>query len=241
MKSTFSKPSIVSLLIFSAVFSVNSLKAQRSTSMPNEIYLSDVAAKPIYLKTEYEIQGSPFFPEEYIKTSLLLKSGRMFSGINSRMILYDNSLVVLTDDGIEQRLTGSISRVIYDLVITDNKPRKVIFQKGFPAIDKHDSTTYYEVLDSGKLMLLKHYKVTYSDKRGYGEASYTRVFEKKITYYILQSGNIIRQLGKGEEEFLSILPGKKVELEKYIDDKNIKCKKEEEWIELVSYYNSLEN
>jgi hypothetical protein len=229
----------VQLTFVTILFFANPLQAQKPT-VPNETMMTDVGGAPIYLKTEYIIDGSPYFPPEHTSTTIVLKSGKIYPTVKSRLNLYDNILIILRDDGAEQMLTGSISKVIYESVPAGKGSRTVVFQTGFPAIDGHDNTTYYEVLDSGKLKLIKHSKVSYSDKRGYGEASITRVFKNLETYYLVLPGNIIRQMGKGKEEFLAALPGKKNELEKYIDNKKIKCKKEEDWIELVSYYNSVE-
>jgi hypothetical protein len=232
---------IVALLLtfVSILFFADPLQAQKPT-VPNETMMTDVGGAPIYLKTEYVIDGSPYFPEEHMRTVIILKSGKIYPTVKSRLNLYDNVLIILREDGAEQMLSGSISKVIYESVPAGQGTRTVVFQTGFPAIDGHDNTTYYEVLDSGKLKLIKHSKVSYTDKRGYAEASITREFKKMETYYVVLPGNIILQIGKGKKDFLAALPGKKDELEKYIDNKKIKCKKEEDWIELVSYYNSVD-
>jgi hypothetical protein len=223
------------------LLSSNYLKAQRPTAniTTETTMMTTQAGAPIYLKTHYAIVGSPYFPPEFTNISIVLKSGIIYPFKKARMNLYDNTLVVLEDNGREQLVTGNITKIIFESVLIDQSSKRVVFQKGFPAINGRDSTIYYEVLDSGKLKLIKHYKVSFSDKRSYGDANMTRVFEQEQTFYIVLPGKIIRQIEKGKEDFLSALPDKRSEIEKYIDEKKIKCKKEKDWIDLVSYYNSI--
>ena len=232
---------VLPLTFLTLLLSSGYLGAQRPTAnITNETtMMTTQAGAPIYLKTNYAIVGSPYFPEEYANVSIVLKSGTVYPFKKSRMNLYDNTLIVLEENGKEQLVTGNISKIIFESVLIDQSSKTVIFQKGFSPINSHDNNTYYEVLDSGQLKLIKHYKVSFSDKRSYGDANMTRVFEKEPTFYIVSPGNIIRQIEKGKDEFLSALPDKKKEVEKYIDDKKNKCKKEKDWIDLVSYYNSL--
>lgn len=201
--------------------------------------MTDVAGKPIYLKVEYRIEGSPFLPIEFAKADIILKGGKTFSGIDSRVNLYDNTVIAKKNDGTELVLVSNISKVHYKSIMVGGRVKDFVFEKGFSAVDRLDSTTYYEVLDSGKIKLLKHYEVNYDDKRYYGQASITRVFSQKEFYYVSLPGNITRRIGKGKEGFLSILPDKKDEMGKYIDVKKIKCKNEEDWKTLIIYYNSL--
>jgi len=235
------RSSILLLTCVIILLSSNYLDAQRPTAniTTETTMMTTQAGAPIYLKTNYTIVGSPYFPSEHTNTSIVLKSGIVYPFKKARMNLYDNTLIVLDDNGREQMVSGNISKIIFELVTIDQSSKNVVFQKGFSAINELDSTTYYEVLDSGKLKLIKHYKVSFNDKRSYGEASMTRVFEKEQTFYIVLPGNIIRQIEKSKEDFLSALPDKRNEIEKYIDEKKIKCKKEKDWVDLVSYYNSI--
>ncbi|NOT51696.1 MAG: hypothetical protein HOP10_10520 [Chitinophagaceae bacterium] len=238
-----SKPPVtVMLILVTMLGSLNFSHAQGTrdrTPVPSETLMTELGGTPIYIKTDYVFDGTPYFPEEYAKAIVILKSGKTFVDLKTRMNFYDNSLVMQLADGTELVITGNVSKVIYELIPIGDKLKTVVFQRGFPAVNNFDSTTYYEVLDSGKVKLLKHSSVSYSDTRGYGEASMTRVFKKKESYYLLLPGNNIKQLEKGKNEFLSMLPDKRTEMERYIEDKKLKCKKEEDWTELVAYYNSI--
>lgn len=238
----FTAKRIMPFLALTAFFcSLHSLQAQKAPQA-SEVMMTDLGGKAIYLKTEYVFEGSPYLPEEYTNATVVLKNGKTYTNVRSKMNFNDNSLLMLQDDGTVLKATSSIlHKVIYESVPSGDKFRTVVFQNGFKPIDGLDSTTYYQVLDSGKLTLLKYCKSTYADRKGYGEANMTRVFTTKESYYVALPGNILKPLEKGKDEFLSLLPSKKVEMEKYIDSKKIKCKKEEDWVYLVSYYNGLEN
>lgn len=244
MKFFILQRNVTSFVTLAAILcSFNSLPAQNTSRTPNdsETLMTDLGGKPIFIRTDYIFDGTPYFPDEYTRASIILKSGKKYVDVKTKMNFYDNSLIMQLSDGTEIKVTGNVSKVIYELIPVGDKLKTVVFQRGFPAVNNLDTTSYYEVLDSGKMKLLKYCQVSYSDTRGYGEASITRVFKKKESYYLVLPGNVIKQLEKGKQEFLSLLPARKDELEKYIDNKKLKCRKEEEWIDIVSYYNSFEN
>src|SRR5690242_9885373 len=242
MPSSFLRRSIASLLSLAACFcSFTGLNAQVRFE---ETMLTDLGGKPIYIKVEYVPEGTPFFPEEYTRSIIKLKSGKTYTGFNAKMNFYDNTVIIRLDDGTEMEVTGKVSSIMFEHVPVGNAAKTVVFQRGFPTVDNLDSTAYYEVLDSGNIKLLKYSKVTYTDRKGFGEGNMTRAFTKKETYCLLLPGNSMRRIetgkGKGKEDLISLFPNNKSELEKYIEKKKLKCTKPEEWIDVVAYYNSLQ-
>ncbi len=201
--------------------------------------LTDVGGKPINLKVDYNMEGTPFYPAEYTRADLHVKSGKIYRGIMVKFNLMDNLLLLLMPDGKELVATNYIRRLVFTDTLNGEIVFRGIFERGFPAVDGHTEDMYYEVLDTGRLKLLKFHSVTYIDQRQYGQASITRVFEQSDTYYLYPVDGKMRKLEKGKDALLSLIGDKKDELGEFINQQNIKCRKESDWKTVIAYYNSL--
>jgi len=237
-------PRIYLLFILSGLlFLSNQLPAQRNYTNnynnANEL-MTDVSGKPIYLKVSYNIEGSPFFPADYALASIHTSFGKVYKGIRVKFNMMDDLLLMMMDDGQELVTITPVYRVIFESTFLPNIGEDNIFERGFPAINKQTEKTWYQVLDTGKVELLKYRAVTYTDRQDYGSASITRVFEQSESYYLyFGNENRIAKLEKGSGDLLSLFKDKKAELHQYIEKNNLKCKKEDDWKSVVAYYNSL--
>ena len=202
-------------------------------------FMEDVMGRPIYLKVEYNIEGSPFYPEEYLRANVYVRNGKIYTGIYVKFNLQENLLLYKQADGTEMSAAIPIQRVIF----TDTSNGWVfynsIFESGFPSINNQNENTFYEVLDSGKVKLLKYHTVKFTDKKYYGQASITRVFEQSEFYYAYLPNGTIKKMEKGTEFFLSLFTDKKEQLREYIEVQDLKCRKENDWKKAITYYNSL--
>jgi hypothetical protein len=166
--------------------------------------------------------------------------GKIYPGIKVKFNMMDDLLLMMTDDGKELVTVTPVYRVIYENRFLPGVEEDNIFERGFPAINKQTEKTWYQVLDTGKVELLKHRAVSYTDRQSYGSASITRVFEQVESYYLFFSNeNRIARLEKGKEELMSVFRDKKEELHQYIEKNGVKCKKESDWKSIIAYYNSI--
>lgn len=218
------------------------LNAQRTSTgaanSSNEL-LTDVLGRPVYLKVTYNMEGSPFYPTEYTKADIYIKSGKVYPSIATRFNMEENTLLLKLDDGNELVVTTPVPRIVFRDTGLNGQMLGVVFENGFPAADKQTTSTYYQVVDSGKIKLLRYYSVTYLDKKEYGQASITRIYDMKETWYMFLPDKTMHKLEKGKEAFLALIPDRKEDVRQYIDQKGYKCKKEEEWKDVLRYYNSL--
>ena len=199
--------------------------------------MTDVSGKPMYLKVNYNIDGSPFYPEDYYRASLYTRGGKVYEGINVKFNMMDNLLVMKLDDETELVAVSPITRVLFTDSVRIGM-LNTVFEKGFPPVGQQTEQTYYEVLDSGRVKLLKQRSATYTDKKDYGQASITRVFEIKESYFLFFDGKMNKLTG-GKDGLLALIPEKKEELNQYLVDNNLKCRKENELSLAIAFYNSL--
>ena len=80
-----------------------------------------------------------------------------------------------------------------------------IFKKGFPAIDRQNDGTFYEIAFEGKFKLLKYFKAHKFDVSGYNSATKTMKFDINETLYLLKSDNTIVKVKKDKKSLLEAL------------------------------------
>lgn len=222
-------------------FFIPGMKAQsnRFTADNGQQFMQDILGKPVYLRVEYNVEGTPFYPAEYFSADIYIRNGKIYTGVPVKFNLLENLLLYKQEDGKEMSATSPISRVVFTDTSKNWTMNNVIFENGFPSIDKQNENTYYEVLDSGKVRLLKCRTVNFTDKKYYGQASMTRVFEQSESYYVYLPERKMKKMEKGVEFFQSVFTDKKEELIRYIEVQKLKCRKESDWKKAIAYYNSL--
>lgn len=235
-------PRLVLSLLTGLVFHFASFAQRNATfdfNNANQL-MTDVMGRPIYLKVEYNTEGSPYFPADYNRADVYTKSGKRYQGLGVRLNLFDRMLLMKMKDGSEIELISStVSKVVFTDTFYTPTLGNIIFMNGFTPVEKQTAESFYQVLDSGKVKLLKYYSVNYTDKKEYGQASITRVYTQSAACYILLPDNTIHKIEKGKDAFTGLFPDKKAELLQFIEQNDYKCKKEEDWIAVVGYYNQL--
>lgn len=198
-------------------------------------FLHDFTGKP-YMLTRYikVTEGSAFFKEDFMMGTAIMYNGDEFKN-QWRLNLLDNQLNYLDNRQQEMIATGSIKEISLFDTLTVRKYNFVYsdFLQGNSKPDRG----WYERLSSGKTILLKQYKKALRETPLYGSASTELTITTQTRYYILFAGEWkwVKKL-KNLADFLS---DKKVELLKYIKDRQWHTEAEENFIALVDYYNSL--
>ena len=58
-------------------------------------FMEDVLGRPVYQRVEYNVQGSPLYPDQYYKADIFLKSGRVYGDVPVRFNLEQNLVCLL--------------------------------------------------------------------------------------------------------------------------------------------------
>src|ERR1051325_8435211 len=154
------------------LFFTSSMEAQSGSKFTGNYsnaqqFMEDVLGRPIYLKVDYNVEGSPFFPDEYLRANVYLRYGKIYTGVFVKFNLQENLLLYKQADGTELSAVTPIKQVIFTDTADNWILYNAIFENGFPAIDNHNENTFYQVLDSGKIKLLKYHTVKFTDKKYY--------------------------------------------------------------------------
>ncbi len=188
-------------------------------------FLSDVAGRPVYIKVDYFVEGTPYHPDEYYLATLFLKGGKAYTNVPVKFNLMENLVIYRSPNGEELVAESPIDRVEFTDTANFARMKNKIFERGYKPVNTLNESTFYEVLDSGNISLLKHYRVWYTDKKHYASPSISRVFAESPDYYIRLSDGTMKKLDKGRENLLALIPDKKEKLLSYMNSADLKCKK----------------
>jgi len=221
--------------------SFNLLAAQSSGAVFDfsnaQQFMNDGNGRPLFVHNEFEIQGTPFYYDDYCVANLKVRRGKTYTGIKVKLNLQENLVIYDAGDGKEMAASSPIDRIEF-IYCSDPAKNKVVVS-GYPAVDKQDESSFYVLLDSGKVSLLKYIMVNYRDTKNYGSANTTRVFDQKELYYTYVPGKGMARLLKDNAAVLLLLNNKKTALEKFMAANDIKCRREDDLVKVFAYYNSL--
>ena len=117
-----------------------------------------------------------------------------------------------------------------------------VFESGFPPIGKQDESVFYQVLDSGKIKLLKYFQIdeTQNTANGLNPGAPSILLQKIEFYFVYNSLLGIQKLSKSTDDVLHFFSDKKFLIETFMTTNKLKCKREEDLIKVFNYYNSLQ-
>lgn len=231
------KPSVCFLLLLLPLLGIGQGQNLQFMKESNA-FLQDVNGHPLLLRSAYAIEGSPFFHGEYCTANLKVRNGKSYNGIRVKLNLQENLVIYDAGDGKEMVAVTPIERILF----TDcsDLSKNAVLQTGFPPVDAQTVNSFYQLLDSGRLQLLKHIGINYKDIKYYGSNQTTRVFTQKETFYVYSPEKGIRKIAEKDNSSVIALLGDHIqELAAYVSANDLRCKKEEDLQKLVRYYNGL--
>lgn len=200
-------------------------------------FLNDVSGSPIHLKSDYNIEGTPFFSNEYCLANLKVRNGRKYTGVEVKLNLQDNAVIYRMQDGQDMLATTPLETIEF-ITCLDGGPPK-LFQAGYPGIDRQSDQTFYQVLDSGFATLLKYYKISFRDEKPYSSASVTRIYQEVPVYYAYIPANGMSRLGNTIEPLLKLFPDNKEKIVYYFKTHDLQLRREGDLRKLFAFSNTL--
>ncbi len=184
----------------------------------------------------YNIAGSPFFPSTYCNATIKVLNGKKYENVFAKIDLESNEVYVKFADSIELISSLPLEYVEFK---GGNDGKKLSFRSGFPPVDRKTETAYYQVFSEGDITLLKNFNTTYRDLAPFATSTVTRTFESSPLYYayLPAKGMMVRL--KDNTAVLQLLPAQKSQVEKFMNDENIKIKKENDLVKLFAFLNTL--
>lgn len=199
-------------------------------------FMKDVNGRPLYLRISYVSEGSPYFEDAYRAADITTTGNKTYYGIMTKVNIMENIVQFLSPDGVEMVATLPIKKIRFHASAGDGATGNAVLESN--AALNEPGTRVFQVLDSGKISLLKHLKVGFRDDRRYNEATVTRVFIHTPLFFASSNGREIR-LEKSREFLLQLFADRAKEVDRFISEKALKCKSENDLLQVFHFYNSL--
>lgn len=209
---------------------------------PGVGFATDINGRPLYVKTEYLADGSPYLYEEYCLAEITSMNGKVYKNVKAKINLQEKQLLYMIDNGMEMVMTTPVKRIKFFNYINNGVayPERV-FESYLMALNAEGAPLYEVLTEDSAAILLKQTAVTFTDSKGYGEATITRTFKRKETYFaaIPSKSKELLKVEKNKTAIASLFGDKGAAVGAYITEKKLKCKSDEELVEIFRYYGSL--
>lgn len=202
-------------------------------------FANDVNGMPFYLKMEYKSEGSIYFTEEYISADVTVKNGTVYKDVKVKYNLLDNQLLYLATDGKEMVALSPVIRIAFTLKqLTGDSLQNVVLTGGSDILNKTGAVVF-QLIDTGKVTLLRKITLTWRDDTQYGQAGFVRKFERNENEYWLILKDVYTKMERNRSFFTALLNDKADLIGHYIDKLEPKYKSLTDIRKIVQYYNSL--
>ena len=182
-------------------------------------------------------EGSPFFKDEWMKGSVIVKSGDQYDNQLLRLDLISNELHYLDSVGQEMITTEKVAEAILKDTLSGKRYRFVYSTAIDVPKSEKPANGWYELLSMGTAnMFCKHQKEIV-ETRPYGAATYDEAIKTTSLYFLANNGSFYRI--KKIKDIPDILSDKRSELINYINNKDLSGKSDSDYSSLIDYYNSL--
>ena len=166
-----------------------------------------------------DIAGTPFLREDWRLASLVINTNRRFDSVKVRINLYSQAVHFLDRNNNEMALAkGYIKEILFAGDIGAPGAR---YKNGYPAADKQDVYSFYQVLAEGKWSLLLSSRKVIAQQRDEISGEVKREYRTYQDYYIYD-GKTMQRVKKDK----AAIDGKEIKfksidaLKKAVDEHN---------------------
>lgn len=205
------------------------VQAQQTASVG--YFVTDLKGEPLTNNNSKVTEGSPFFSDEWLKGKVLTNDGKSFENLSLRVNLLENKIHFLSDQQAEMTMKEDL-RYVY---LTDVTNGSNYFFARFGSSCGQSPKTWFQVLDTGAVWLLKTDIRSSTEVKAYGSASTEEKIMSTIRYYLMRGTAC--QVIKSVQEAYSFLAESKPGFAEKPTGKSSPRKMEEDLKTLVGSYN----
>lgn len=198
----------------------------------------DLNGVPIGTKLSNDVTGSVYLYENFSRGHVLQSDNVYYNNMELRYDLLTDRVTFRNQDNVELAFKNPIKE--FQLIEPKKLPPNFLtFKNGFPSVGDFTAQTYYMVLNNtGKAVALKKLKKTVVESTPYGAAKSQKSIAAIELYFIFNDG-VMTRIKKDKNSILNTLDSNKDELNKFISEKKLTFKSDEDVKTLINFYNSL--
>jgi hypothetical protein len=218
-------------ILFGAIMAMSVYSSQAQFKISQDIVGTPVGAKP-----ERTFVGTEYLYADFVKGHVLQADGKYFNNMDLNYDVMADKLVFLRG-GQEMAFKDPVKE--FQLIKPKTSPIYLqVFRNGFPANGTNTEKSYYMVLNSGKAIALKKPVKSIVEVTPYGSAKVQKTVVNSEQYFIFSNGQMVK-VKKDKKSLLNALADKKDSLTRFVDDKKLSFKSDEDIRTLLEYYNTL--
>jgi hypothetical protein len=229
---------ILLIVVFCLLVSFET-KAQQAPSTDihatvDNMYLTNLNGRP-WAEVKYgSIEGIPFLTEGWPKGWVRVNKNRIFRDVPLRFDAYSNKLY-FKKDSTEFEFVLPVSE--FCISYKEDRPNdSSVFRNGYPAIDRNNEETFYEVMVDGKFQLLSFVSKVIESFTGYNTPATKRFALYSQLYALLPNGSIVK-LKYGTDKMMAAMPAYADAIKSITDKNKLKLKNDEQVVELFKRLN----
>jgi hypothetical protein len=206
-------------------------------SSRGSIIMYDVNGHPI-VNSAAEPKGSPLFLPTWKLGWLRLADNQFFPGVALELDLERQKVYYKRDDGsIIQVESGQVKA----LAIRDTVAGATVayqFVCGYQPIDNQSETSFYLLLDSGRITFLESMRKRYYQEKDELGGNDQREYRTYNDFYVFYQGKITR-IKKDIKFFQELTSDKHDQMADYLKKNNVSFRSDEDVRQFIHYYNGL--
>ena len=188
----------------------------------NQIVLDPVTGKPLTdLKYEH-ITGSPYLVDQWLNGEVKLANGSIVKAKAVKYNILENRLLFQQDNKVFEFFPKAVTFVFF---ASEGKRTFLL--------NENEKDGYFELLEDGKIQLLKKTKKKILDRKDYNSAVVETTITENVNYLLLVDGKP-KEVKLTKKSFASVLPNHASEINSYsVNTENL----EKSYVDLISYLN----
>lgn len=196
-------------------------------------YMSDINGKAFNEQKLTDVSGSPYYNDLFLNGSISLKNKSTF---NNLLIKYNE----LTEQIVyKTKPEGSLMEPI-DKVQGFKLELSPSYLLEFISIDANGTSEFYQRLNSSDgITLLKKNRKTIFESVAYNASAPEKSIKSTVEYYVLDRDKQLKKIKKDKKSISQLITDKTKEASKYLEEKKINFKNDDDLVAFFDYYNSL--
>lgn len=216
------------LAILALLFSAHFVNAQAG------VFMADKVTGNLYRpNSHFDVEGSRFFLDDWSPGIIFMSDGYRAEKFKLKLDLESNELLFL-HEGQPLVVVNPVKEFVLTPVAGGDS---FLFRKGFDSYDKNNGETYYQVLQDGEVVLLKHTLKYISERKEYNKAATIKEYTTVTSYFIAKKDGSIVKVKREKSSLLAAIGDSSGKLLLWSDKKKNRARTEKEMIELVRAYN----
>lgn len=193
-----------------------------NTNAQNQVVLDPVTGKPLTDLKYEQVIGSPYLVDQWLNGEVKLANGSIVKAKAVKYNILENRLLFQQDNKVFEFFPQAVAFVLF----APEGKRTFLFRE-------NEKDGYFELLEDGKIQLLKKTKKKIQDRKDYNSAVVETTIAENVNYFLMVDGKQ-KEVKLTKKSIRSALPNYK----EYINTHNLDPSDvEKSFIKLIAILN----